>query len=431
MTIKARVFPKQLQYIKSTAATATFCGGIGAGKTISNILLGFDWAQRFPGIDILYCAATYAMLRDTVLREFKTHCPPQFLKKMTEGPYPEAILSFGKNQPDSMLRFRAFDDAFKPRSLTIGGLIVDEAIGLDELTIDALLDRLRQHGMPNYARFTTNADSMEHYFYKRFVRPCLDGEVSKDEMEYITTTSFENTKLPANYVARLKGLEKTRPLYYRRMVLGDWVELDEDMIGAFSTVEKFSAEYLVAFLDTSFSDSTVSDRTALAIVGFVAIPGQSDHIWQIEFTGKSWQKSVTHPEVIYDMLRFLDRFQPIEVCVESQLGDSTQIFLDRFKQAEKDLNLQVRNHWSVLHQTNNKHERIMLHVAGNRDRMSVLADTDKAFLNPIVSYKKKADHDDEPDALAGAINLWQTSPNLRKYVYAAEKLRQAGQRRGR
>lgn len=425
MIFKANVFAKQHQFIHSTAATATYCGGIGAGKSIADVLTALYWGYTYPGIDMLLCASTYAMLRDTILREFKIHCPPIFLKRLTEGPYPEAVLDFGRGE--SMLRFRAFDDAFKPRSLTIGGLIVDEAIGLNELTIDALLDRLRQNGMPNYARFSTNADSRNHYFFKRFVLPALEMQAPVSELEYIHTISFDNTRLPENYVARLQALEKNRPLYYRRMVLGEWGELDEDQIGAFPTVPGFTAKYLVAFLDTSFSDSTVSDRTAISIVGFVQNYAQKQNFWKIEFTGKAWQKSVTNTEVINDMIRFIDQFKPIEVCVESQLGDSTQIFIDRFKQAEKDLKV-MKNHWSVKHQTKNKHERIMLHVAGNKDRMSVVQNTAPEYLNPIIGYHKGVDHEDEIDSLAGAIDLWQNSPNLKNFIYAAERLRATGTR---
>jgi len=198
---------------------------------------------------------------------------------------------------------------------------------------------------------------------------------------------------------------------------------DGDTIGAFQKVDKFTAEYLVAFIDTSFSDSSNSDKTALSIVGFSLTGYNDSKACPIEFTGMSWQKSVTHPDVVREMLLFLDRYKPIETCVESQLADSTSIFIDRFRLAENQLGLNIKNHWTTFHQTKNKHERIMQNIDSNKTRIFVLSDTDAGYLNPIVNYSKKSSNDDEIDSLAGAINLWLTSDNLKNYIYQYEQLK--------
>lgn len=416
------LLPKQHEYINSTADTAIYCGGVGAGKSIADVTLAMHYAINYPGIEILVCSPTYGMLRDTIIREFRSHCPHGLIEKQTWGVYPEVIFkkNYGKQ---SKIRFRAFDDAGKPKGLTIGLLIGDEITEMREDVFNELIFRVRQSGMPNHKRFSTNPDSKNHFIYKRYIEPYERGDLTQPDFHYIHTETFDNYTLPGNYIQQMQKLAELRPGQYRRSVLGEWGDFDEDSIGAFQKIPRFTAEYLVAFLDTSFSDSTVSDRTALSIVGFTANEEEKDRYYKIEFTGKSWQKSVTHSDVIHDMIRFLDKFRPIEVCVESQLGDSTQIFIDRFKQAEKDIGVDPKNYWTVLHQTKNKHERIMLHVAGNKDRLQVLDGTDSNYLNPIISYTKKSDHDDEPDSLAGAINLWQTSPVLRNYVYNLEQLR--------
>lgn len=427
MTIRIRshLLPKQIEYITSTADVAIYDGGVGAGKTIANVSLAIKLAIEYPGIDILVAAPTYGMLKDTILFEFRNRCPDVLLdprQTALRGVYPNAVFK-PKNGAQSTVRFRAFNDIGKPKSITVGALIVDEVTEMQDGVRAELFRRVRQTGMPNYIRCTTNPDSKSHPFYVQFIGPAERGELPIEQLHRIHATTYDNPTLPANYIRQLEMLKTNRPGEYMRMVLGEWGDFDDSTIGAFDMVPAFSSPYLVAFLDTSFSDSTVSDRTALSIVGFVPQDGIENRFWPIEFTGKAWQKSITNTQVIYEMLQFLDRFRPIEVCVESQLGDSTQIFLDRFREAERDLQLSPRNHWTVLHQTKNKHARIMFNVAGNKDRIKVLADTEAEYLNPIVSYTKKAEHDDEIDSLAGAINLWRTSPNLQEYIMRAERMR--------
>lgn len=418
--ISAELLPKQAEFVQSTAAVAIYDGGVGAGKSIADVILAIKTAIEWPGIDILICAPTYGMLRDTIMREFSARCPQVILESFTHGMYPEAVF-VPNNGRRSTIRFRAFDDAGKPKGITVGMAIIDEVTEMKEDVLAEIMKRVRQEGMPNYVRFTTNPDSKMHYFYKRFIEPAELGLLPLTQLERVSTTTFDNYCLPENYTESMRALQHTRPGEYLRSVMGEWGDFDDGNIGAFEQAPAFSAPYLVAFLDTSFSDSTVSDRTALSIVGFVPQHGRENRYWPIEFTGESWQKSVTAPEVIEGLIRFLDRFKPIEVCVESQLGDSTQIFIDRFRETERALGVSPKNHWTVLHQTKNKHERIMLEVAGNKDRMKVLAGTSPDFLNRVISYTKKADHDDEPDSLAGAINLWRTSKNLRNYIMLAEK----------
>jgi len=423
MILKASVLPKQAQYIQSTAPIALYCGGVGAGKTIANVLLTMRLAVEYPGIDILVCAPTYGMLRDTIMREFKKYCPDFLLADFKEGAYPEAIFQPGANGAQSTARFRAFDNPGKPKGVTVGAVIADEITEMKEEILEEILRRLRQQGMPNYLRMTTNPDSKMHYVYKRYVEPVETGLMTSDDIDYIHTTSFENFTLPENSLQQLRKLEKLRPGHYMRSVLGMWGDFHEDRIGAFEEVPEFSTLYRVAFVDTSFSDRKATDRTSVSIVAFVPLVGKENRFWPIEFTGKTWEKSISNPDVINDMLLFLDRFKPIETCLESQLGDSTKVFIDRFREAEKLLGLQVRNHWTQFHQTKNKHERIMLEVAGNKDRIKVLAGTDLPYLNGVVNYSKGVAHEDEIDSLAGAINLWRTSKALGEFIRRMERKR--------
>jgi len=425
VNVKSVLLPKQIEYIQSESDIAIYDGGVGAGKSIADVILAIKYALEYPGIDILICAPTYGMLRDTIMREFEAKCPVALLQKFNRGQYPEATFT-EVNGVSSSIRFRAFDSAGKPKGLTVGLAIIDEVTEMEEDVLDEIINRVRQYGMPNRLRFSTNPDSEEHYFYKRFIEPVELKHVTKSQIHRVHTTTYENYLLPQNYLRNLEILKKTRPGKYRQSVLGEWGDFDEGMIGAFAQIDKFTSPYLVAFIDNSYSDKAKSDMTSVSVVGFLPSEKNEETYWPIEFTGMSWQASMTNPEVIVAMLSFLDKYKPIETCLESQLSDSTSIFIDRLKDTEKKLNLSVKNHWTYLHQTKNKHERIMFEVAGNKNRLHVLKETDPLYLSKIIQYTKGKKHEDEADSLAGAIYLWRTSKVLQQYIYLMRKKSRRG-----
>jgi len=56
------------------------------------------------------------------------------------------------------------------------------------------------------------------------------------------------------------------------------------------------------------------------------------------------------------------------------------------------------------------------YVRANKYKLRALAGTDAAYLAEIANYNKLAEHDDAPDSLAGAVELWQTSPSVARYI---------------
>lgn len=188
----------------------------------------------------------------------------------------------------------------------------------------------------------------------------------------------------------------------------------DDVIGAIDFIDAFTAEYRVAFIDPSFSNSKGSDRCSVAVVGFAKQPGMSEY--QIQFTGVSWEKSISHPDVIREMLLFLDKYRPVETQLESQLSDSTINFIEPFKIMERRLGLKVKNNWTWKHQAGNKHSRITTHVTMNKFRLRAIAGTDDTFMRFVCGYSKTADVKDPADSVAGGVELWQSSPYLQQYI---------------
>lgn len=197
---------------------------------------------------------------------------------------------------------------------------------------------------------------------------------------------------------------------------------DSDRIGEFQLCEKFTTPYRVAWIDSSFSNRQKSDRTACAVVAFS--PNDEDE-WEIQFIGKSWTRSITDDNTMIELLKFLDEYQPIETCLESQLAESTSVFIDQLRRCEETLELSVKNHFTYLHQTKNKHEKIQYYIVGNKRRIKALSACEPSFLKEVASYSKGVEHDDEADALADGIWLWQHSKPLQSYIREYERYQRA------
>lgn len=415
MKLNIDLLPKQYKFVNSEKPTNLYCGGVGAGKTIAEIVTAVKYALEYPGIKILCCSPTYRMLKDVFLREAENLIPKRLIAYFPKGGYPELIFNKRHGQRSKIL-FRAFDEPGKVKGLTVGLAVLDELPEFKPLVYSEILGRLRQSGMPNRLFGGANPKDFDNFVYKQIVSPFEKGLPGFEDIAYIHTTSFDNYLLPENYLKRLRLTQTTDLPYYKKNVLGLWGNFALDIIGAFPTVSNFTTPYRVAFIDPSFSDSGDSDRTSLSIVAVQPDANLEPYQWRITFTGKKWEKSITDETVKKELLEFLDIYKPIDTCLESQLGDSTKVFINSFKQKEKELGLSVKNNWTYFHQSKSKHERIMMEVAGNKFRLNVLEDTDAGYLAPIVNYNKQAEYDDEIDSLAGGISLWHRSKVLQQYI---------------
>lgn len=186
----------------------------------------------------------------------------------------------------------------------------------------------------------------------------------------------------------------------------------DDVIGAFEIDHTWDAPYCVAFIDSSFSNKKRTDSSSLSIVGLTKRGAEKVFI----FTGCNFPKSIADADTQKGILTILAKFKPIDTCLESQLSDATEIFFTALKEAERRYTPHWRNNWTKKHESAAKHERITSHVASNKYRLRALAGTDAGYLAEIANYNKFAEHDDAPDSLAGAVELWQTSPSVAQYI---------------
>ena len=240
-----------------------------------------------------------------------------------------------------------------------------------------------------------------------------------DVFSVVDKKYFENSVFPVGTVPM--PAEELAEIMARkdRLPYAEWAcnyELkhvqDNDTIGAFEAVKEWKCQYCVAFVDPSFSDKTDTDATAVAVVGVAN--------GLLLFTGKSFPKSISDPTTRKEILDFLGQFTPIESVLESQLAESSIFFLDAFKADE--VGRPIKNLWTVKRQFKNKHERIAATVIANKPEMRILEGTQQEFSLQVSRYYKGADHDDCPDALAGAIEHLATSPIVAEYAEAVRLL---------
>jgi hypothetical protein len=190
--------------------------------------------------------------------------------------------------------------------------------------------------------------------------------------------------------------------------------LDQDTIGAFQSVPTWNCQYCVSFIDPSFSDRNDTDFTCVAIVGV-----DKDFL---VFTGMILQKSIADLEVRRNVLDFLDRYHPIESIIEAQLQPSSNVFFLDLMQ-EEEQRYSIKNLWRIKHQSRNKHERISTIIRGNKPQMRILEGTQQEFSLQVSRYYKNAEHDDAPDAVAGAIEALGTSEIVAEYSRAVDILK--------
>lgn len=242
---------------------------------------------------------------------------------------------------------------------------------------------------------------------------------SDDFFSVLPSAMFEGRKFPIGtinipeitpeWVAQKKR-EMTPSLWAANYELAHI--FSDDVIGAFESDATWDCEYCVAFIDSSFSNKKSTDSTAVSIVG-VTKRGP-DRVFL--FTGKNFPKSIADPETQRGVLMLVAKFKPIDTCLESQLADATEIFFTALRDAEKRYTPGWRSNWTKKHQSAAKAERIATHVSANKYKLRALEGTDPGYLAEIANYNKFAEHDDAPDSLAGALELWQTSPSVAQYI---------------
>lgn len=201
-------------------------GAIRSGKTqiCARILTG--WAlSHAPGL-FLVGRRTYPELEDSTKRVFLSGDGG-----LAPAIPPELIVNYSVKHNSVTLRggstllFRALEDdpkaPLKIRNITLSAIFIDQLeefeLPRDEELYFELMGRLSHPVGPRKMLAAANPASLEHWAYRHFV------EERDPRRTSVHVTLFDNeANLESDFVDRAKRAEKTRPDWYKRMVLGEW-----------------------------------------------------------------------------------------------------------------------------------------------------------------------------------------------------------------
>lgn len=196
---------------------ALYQGGFGSGKTFAGSLLGITLALRFAGIRGLVGAQTYALVRDTTLKQYIEHLEKMGIRyeyKISTG-----TLSF---ENGSEILFRHLEEANKIKSLNLGFAEIEEMSDVPEATFKMILGRMRQEVKPEWKGFRyrifghTNPEKARGWIYDYFVRN------KKDNYRRIIAPTTENKNLSPDFLQALRDAYNDD--YYAVNVLGQDVD---------------------------------------------------------------------------------------------------------------------------------------------------------------------------------------------------------------
>lgn len=224
LEFEVELLQHQQEFLDSPNKFTLASGGYGSAKSFSLIIRAIEYAMTYPGIEILICAETLPMIRDTLFKDFMNVCPKILIKHSTQSP----INIFFKN--GSLAKFRSFDQPFKAKSFTVGAILIEELTTFKEKTFNQLRGRLRQvrppdSPLPDFPRTlgaATNPDTKTHWVYKAF----FDPKTKMKDSCVIESTSYDNEFLPDDYLDDLDEFIDTNPDYHRRNVMGEWGRLE-------------------------------------------------------------------------------------------------------------------------------------------------------------------------------------------------------------
>lgn len=244
-------FPKQQEFILSTARFACYSGGWGAGKTWAGCLRGLLLSQS-PGNVGLIGRYTYRELKDTTQKTFFELCPPEYYDEKQGGRWSttDNVLRLTNG---SEILFRHMDTASEKEllSLNLGWFYIDQAEEVSEAVFRTLTSRLRLASAPNRYGFITCNPEPGSWIEKKFIKPAADGNADPN-YHVIHTTTYDNPELPPDYLdSMLASLpEELR----KRYIEGRWDVMENQIYPEFSrkihVVKPFTTpkswEYLVS-----------------------------------------------------------------------------------------------------------------------------------------------------------------------------------------
>lgn len=230
-----RVIPYQSEVIdfldRWDYATGTpevlLSGSFGSAKSILMAHLAVRHCLENNGAVVAICRKALPDIKDTIFKEIIEHLSSDFV----ENKHYIVNTSTGKivfwNGSEIISKSWADKKYKKLRSLKLSMVVIEELTENneeDKEAFDNLKARLRRisHIKQNILICATNPDSPSHWVYKYFI----DSKSNTRKVFYSSTE--DNPFLEKVYIEQLKN--DLDPKMARRLIYGEWVDIDQDRI---------------------------------------------------------------------------------------------------------------------------------------------------------------------------------------------------------
>ena len=203
-------------------------GGVGAGKTMIGSLWAILKARKTPkDVYGLIVSNTYPQLYDTTIRALYDIAGKAGIKmlpaQIPRGRGPTDLLIQTPSGQTRVL-IRSLEHYERLSGLEVGWFWADEVWQTRKEAIDVLNARLRDKRMGRLqSLYTSTLDDPSTWMYQRFVE-----NVNPKRTDVFYAKTEDNPHLPKDYIDTLKSTYSES--MYRRMVLSEWVALDQNRI---------------------------------------------------------------------------------------------------------------------------------------------------------------------------------------------------------
>lgn len=224
-------------------------GSVGSAKSILAAHLAVRHCFDFPGARFLLGRKALPQLRETIYTKIVEHLDMENFKEGRDYFLNDTVCSIRFRNKSEIVSTSWADKKFsKIRSYEVSSGFIEEGSENDEKDSRAYSEILMRCGrlkhVPHkWLMVATNPDSPGHWLYKRFFQ-------AQNNLRHVYLSKTEdNPFLPREYIEGLKA--NLDPKMARRMLFGEWVELDQERIyHAYSREKNFrneSYKYVNAF----------------------------------------------------------------------------------------------------------------------------------------------------------------------------------------
>jgi phage terminase large subunit-like protein len=204
--------PIQVDFLNCEKTFASFCGGIGSGKTF---ILCYDLLKRVRrGRLYMVCAPSYPMLRDVTIRSFF-----DLTRKLgIQTAYNKSEHRVTLQRSGAEILFRSADNPEMLRGPNLSGVWIDEASLMGDDVYKILIGRLRQGSEIGTLRACFTPKGPSHWTFRTF-------NTSQPDTAIFRCATDANPFLPPDFHDKVK-LQYGVGQFARQELAGEFVQME-------------------------------------------------------------------------------------------------------------------------------------------------------------------------------------------------------------